>query len=126
MTSQGFKPTFAYQDNQSAILLEKNGRLSSSKRTRHFNIRYFFITDRISKREISIEYCPTQEMIGDFFTKPLQGHQFRKLRAIILNLPMPDDGPSSGTTIVHRSELENRDTDLPLTPILMECDEQQN
>ena len=38
-----------YQDNQSAIILEKNGRRSSSNRMRHINIRYYFITDRIIK-----------------------------------------------------------------------------
>jgi hypothetical protein len=31
------------QDNKSAILLENNGRASSSKRTRHINIRYFLL-----------------------------------------------------------------------------------
>ena len=36
-----------YQDNQSAIRLEKNGKRSRSKRTRHINIRYYLITDRI-------------------------------------------------------------------------------
>jgi hypothetical protein len=36
------------QDNRSAILLKKNGKASSSKRTKHINIRYFFVTDRIS------------------------------------------------------------------------------
>ena len=40
-----------YQDNQSAIRLEKNGKQSSSKRTRHINIRYCFITDGIIKQE---------------------------------------------------------------------------
>jgi len=34
-----------YQDNQSAILLENNGKASSGKRTRHIDIQYFFITD---------------------------------------------------------------------------------
>jgi hypothetical protein len=34
-----------YQDNMSAMLLEKNGRASASKRSRHMNIRYFFIAD---------------------------------------------------------------------------------
>ena len=38
-----------YQDKQSAIRLEKNGKRSSSKRKRHINIRYYFITDRIMK-----------------------------------------------------------------------------
>ena len=31
-----------YQDNQSDILLEKNGKASSSKRTKYLNIRYLF------------------------------------------------------------------------------------
>ena len=33
--------TIMYQDNQSAIILENNGKASSSKRTKHLNIRYF-------------------------------------------------------------------------------------
>ena len=74
-----------YQDNQSAILLEKNGKFSSSKRTKHIDMRYFFITDFIEKKEVSVECCPTEDMIGDFFTKPLQGSLFRKFRALILN-----------------------------------------
>ena len=36
--------------------------------------------------EIKIEYCPTGEMRGDFFTKPLQGGLFLKFRKEILNL----------------------------------------
>ena len=60
-----------YQDNQSAILLENNSRASSSRRTKHLNIRYFFITDRIKKGELKIEYYPTDDMVADFFTKPL-------------------------------------------------------
>ena len=37
-----------HQDNKSGILLEQNGRASSSKHTRHINIRYYFITDRVN------------------------------------------------------------------------------
>ena len=46
LEAQGFQPSdnVVYQDNQSAILLEKNGRRSSGKKTRHIEIRYFFIT----------------------------------------------------------------------------------
>jgi hypothetical protein len=40
------------QDNQSSILLEKNGRGSSSKRTRHINIRYYFVTDRAAAGDV--------------------------------------------------------------------------
>jgi hypothetical protein len=60
-----------FQDNQSAILLEKNGKASSGKRTKHINIRYFFVTDRVRNKELSVEWCPTGDMIGDFMTKPL-------------------------------------------------------
>ena len=79
--------TILYQDNQSAILLEKNGTRSSSKRTKHLNCRYYFITDRISAGDLSVEYCPTGEMVGDFFMKPLQGELFLKFRHLIMNLP---------------------------------------
>ena len=82
----GVKDAKLYQDNQSTMLLAKNGRASSGKRTRHINIRYFFVADRVKSGEVSIDYCPTGEMVGDFFTKPLQGILFRKFRATILNL----------------------------------------
>ena len=74
------------QDNQSTMLLAKNGRASSGKRTRHINIRYFFVTDRVKSKEINIKYCPTGEMVGDFFTKPLQGAKFQQFRNAILNI----------------------------------------
>ena len=78
--------TIMYQDNQSAILIENNGRASSSKRTKHLNIRYFFITDQIKKGDLRIEYCPTNSMVADFFTKPLQGKKFLQFRKVIMNL----------------------------------------
>ena len=44
LEAQGYdvKDSIIFQDNQSAILLEKNGKASSSKRTRHIKIRNFF------------------------------------------------------------------------------------
>ena len=88
MEEQGYDITsnVLYQDNKSAILLEKNGKRSSGKRTRALNIRYFFVTDQIEKGLLTVEYCPTGEMIADFFTKPLQGKLFRMFRSLILNL----------------------------------------
>ena len=44
-----------YQYNKSAILLENNVKASISKRTKHINIRYSFVTDRIERYELSIE-----------------------------------------------------------------------
>ena len=73
-----------YQDNQSAILLEKNGRNSCGDRSRHINIRYFFIKDTVERENITVTHCPTEQMIADFFTKPFQGNLFRNMRDIIM------------------------------------------
>ena len=70
--------------NKSTILLEKNGKRSSGKRTRALNIRCFFMTDQIEKGLISVEHCPTGDMIADYLTKPLQGKQFEKFRNLIM------------------------------------------
>ena len=88
MQAQGYKivDNIMYQDNKSSILLEKNGKASSSKRTKHINIRYFFITDRIQQNELSVVWCPTGNMIGDFVTKPLQGAIFKKFRDYIMGV----------------------------------------
>jgi hypothetical protein len=56
----GVSDNIIFQDNKSTMLLERNGKASSSKRTKHINIRYFFITDRISKGEVRVEWCPTK------------------------------------------------------------------
>jgi hypothetical protein len=74
-----------YQDNKSAILLETNGKKSSSKRTRALNIRYFFITDHVEKGDVVIVYCPTDAMIGDFMTKALQGSKFEGFDDDVMN-----------------------------------------
>jgi hypothetical protein len=73
MEAQGYQvqDNILFQDNKSAILLEKNGKASSSKCTKHINIWYFLITDRVDKGDVSLVWCPTGDMIGDFMTKPL-------------------------------------------------------
>jgi hypothetical protein len=77
-------PAIIYQDNQSTIALAEKGK-STSDRTRHINIRYFFVKDLIDKGEVKIEYKQTDDMIADLLTKPLQGQKFRRLRAMALN-----------------------------------------
>jgi hypothetical protein len=73
-----------YQDNQSTIRFERNGRRSCGPNSRHIDIRYFFIKDRLGLKDFDVQYCPTEQILADFLTKPLQGNLFRKLRAIIM------------------------------------------
>ena len=103
--------TILYQDNMSSILLEKHGRSSSTKRTRHINIRYFLVKDLVANGEVRIEHCPTLEMLADYFTKPLQGALFYKLRDLIMNIDPSSEYHSSA----HRSVLSNggKNPDVP-------------
>jgi hypothetical protein len=106
MEAQGYQvqDNIFFQDNKSAILLEKNGKASSSKRTKHVNIRYFFITDHVNKGDISLVWCPTGDMIEDFMTKPLQGALFQKFRDQIMGV-VPAQDPGPGKTITKIDEL---------------------
>jgi hypothetical protein len=86
LKAQGYEvnDNVIFQDNKSTMLLERNEKASSSKRTKHINVRYFFITDRIAKGEVRVEWCPTKEMVADFMTKPLQGSAFKRFRDLIM------------------------------------------
>jgi hypothetical protein len=88
LEAQGIKlkPSVVLQDNESAIKLENNGQKSVGQRSRHINIRYFFITDQVEKGKIKIEYCPTDEMESDYMTKPLTGAKGAKHRNSLMNL----------------------------------------
>jgi hypothetical protein len=83
---QGYKmmPAKIFQDNMSTIAMADKGR-STSERTRHINVRYFFTKDKVESGELMIEYLPTGDMIADLLNKPLQGALFRKLRNLLLN-----------------------------------------
>ena len=94
---EAVEDNICYQDNESSVKLEKNGKRSSSKRTRHIAISYYFLADRVSSNEVSIEYFPTEDvigdyhrptedMIGDYHTKSLQGSQSRRFRNAILGI----------------------------------------
>jgi hypothetical protein len=72
------------QDNTSTIQLVKNGKQSSTKRTRHINIRYFYVTSKIKDGSMKVIYHPTKEMVSDYLTKPLQGSLFRTHRNSIM------------------------------------------
>lgn len=88
LEAQGYPSdqTILYQDNTSAILLERNGRSSSGKQTRHINIRHYFIKDRIDSGDLEVQHCPTDDLIADCMSKPLQGAKFYRFRKAILNL----------------------------------------
>ena len=95
LNEKGYKihENVIYQYNQIAIKLENIGIQSSRKRTRHTSIRYYFIIDRVTMQEVSVELCPTLDMIGDYFKKAMKGSQLCHFCNTILGIHQ-DDIPS--------------------------------
>ena len=71
LEGQGYKAKkcVLMQDNESAIKLIKYGKKSGGRRTRHMDIRYFFVGDRLKGEGMEVMYCPTESMLADYFTK---------------------------------------------------------
>jgi hypothetical protein len=69
LSTLGPGPTDLLCDNQSAISLAKNGLLSA--RTKHIDIRYHFIREKVDLGVAALTYCPTTEMAADILTKAL-------------------------------------------------------
>ena len=76
-------PAVLMQDNTSTIRLIEAGR-PLSERTRHINIRFFYVHQYVSSGILKIQHCPTKSMRADGFTKPLQGKEFIEFRDYIL------------------------------------------
>jgi hypothetical protein len=75
LEAQGHKITsnIFEQDNMSAIRLEKNGRTSAGKQSRHIDIHFFFMKDQVQLEGINVRHCPTEDMLADFLTKSITG-----------------------------------------------------
>ena len=88
MEAQGYTiaQNIFFQDNQSAMRIERNRLASCGQKSKHINIRYFFIKDQLEGNSIELHYCPilTEKMLADFLSKPLQGTLFRKFRDILM------------------------------------------
>jgi hypothetical protein len=91
MQEQGYdmEPSLLYQDNMRAILLETNGKASSSRRTKHIKVKYFYIKEKVDNREINVRHCPTDQMWTDINTKPKQGKVYREFHGHVMGIP-PD------------------------------------
>lgn len=72
------EPITIYEDNTSCQKLILNS--NNSNRTKHIDIRYYFVKDLINKKIMNCTYCPSDDMLADIFTKPLNNIKFDKFR----------------------------------------------
>jgi hypothetical protein len=99
MQEQGYDmdPLLLYQDNMIIILLETNGRVSRSKRTKHIKVKYFLIKDKVDWEEITIKHCLNDQMWMDTNIKPKQGTVFWVFRGHIMVIPADYNDKSFST-----------------------------
>ena len=62
-----------------------DGRQSSKNpvshaRTKHIDIKFHYVREAVKEGIISLTYCPTEKMVADLLTKPLNRIRFKSLR----------------------------------------------
>ena len=88
-----------HQDNLSTIKLINNNK-PLSQRTLHIDNKYFFLREKNNLGLINIVHTPTDDMLADMFTKPINGSQFKFLRNKILNISPIDSHPPLSTLVL--------------------------
>ena len=71
-------PTVVYEDNQSAIQMATNGG-GSFKRSKHMLVRNSFVTELVNSDVLRLQYCPTEDMVADMLTKPMDQKRLKHL-----------------------------------------------
>ena len=74
------EPVTIYEDNQFAICNTRNPQ--SHNKTKHVDIKYHYVQDKVQDATIEVWYCPTNDMIADILTKGLTHERFTKLRTL--------------------------------------------
>ena len=75
------KPVCIHEDNQSTICIAKNHQYHG--RSKHIDIKFHFTRDQVISGNIELNYCKSENMVADLFTKPLSGPQFKRLRELL-------------------------------------------
>jgi hypothetical protein len=75
------EPTTIFEDNQGTIALTKNQVRSS--RSKHIDIAYNFVYEKVQDRIVELKYIPTKEQIADIFTKALPRESFERFRGLL-------------------------------------------
>jgi hypothetical protein len=70
------KPLLLYCDNEPAVFYSNNNKLSAA--TKHIDIKYFVVKDRVQDHTIDVKHISTTRMLADPLTKGLPPSIFRE------------------------------------------------
>ena len=74
------EPTVIHEDNQSTICIAQNTQYHS--KTKHIDIKYHYVREKVLDSTVELRYCPTSEMIADILTKGLIYDKFSQLHEL--------------------------------------------
>ncbi|MCO5562230.1 hypothetical protein L7F22_015856 [Adiantum nelumboides] len=77
-----------YTDSQSALAVVRNPIFHA--RTKHIEVHYHYVRERLSAGEISLAYVPTQDNLTDLFTKALSREKLETFRKALGLHPFVD------------------------------------
>ena len=80
LPSGQIEPTVICEDNQSTICIAQNPQYHN--RTKHIDIKYHYVREKVLDTTIELRYCPTRDMIADILTKGLTYDKFSRLRTL--------------------------------------------
>ena len=86
------EPPPLWMDNKSAIDLAYNPEHHA--RTKHIDRRHYFIRECVENGRLRVPFVATAENIADFFTKPLMGMDFFRMRDRVMNVPQSSSSSS--------------------------------
>lgn len=76
------QPLLILCDNQSTIKLACN--LVFHGRTKHIEIDFHFIRERVVHKDLSLRYVSTASQLADLLTKPVSGDRFLLLKSKLM------------------------------------------
>ena len=75
------RPVIILADNQAAIKMTSNP--VNHPRFKHIDVAYHLVRDKVEEGAIKFEYIPTDEMVADGLTKPLELSKFLTFRSMM-------------------------------------------
>jgi hypothetical protein len=90
------QPPTLWCDNQSTIALTKDPVFHN--RSKHIQIRDFFIRDLVQRGELVVQHIPTEDNIADIFTKALSQDSHQRLLPLLGLHTIPHSGGVLPTT----------------------------
>ena len=74
--------TSLFGDNKGSLVLAKNP--ADHQKSKHIEVRYFFIRQKVAEQRVEVIYCKTTDMLADVLTKSLDMKQHERLSLAIM------------------------------------------